>query len=145
MSKIEFLSAEGLRVDGRRPHELRKIVCRMGVFKQADGSAYIEMGNTKALATVYGPHEVRSRGKRQPLHDRAIINCEYSQATFSTGERKSRSKGDKRSQEFSLAIRQTFESAIMVQLYPRTQIDIYLQILQADGGTKCGVLSSFAL
>eukprot|EP00128_Syssomonas_multiformis_P001865 Colp12_sorted_trinity150504_noHs@29844 len=95
MSKIEFLSAEGLRVDGRRPHELRKIVCRMGVFKQADGSAYIEMGNTKALATVYGPHEVRSRGKRQPLHDRAIINCEYSQATFSTGERKSRSKGDK--------------------------------------------------
>ncbi|KAB0396461.1 hypothetical protein E2I00_012105, partial [Balaenoptera physalus] len=30
---------------------------RMGVFAQADGSAYIEQGNTKALAVVYGPHE----------------------------------------------------------------------------------------
>ena len=59
MAGIELLSDQGFRVDGRRPHELRKIQCRMGVFRQADGSAYIEQGNTKALATVYGPHEVR--------------------------------------------------------------------------------------
>ena len=57
---MELLSDQGFRVDGRRPHELRKIQCRMGVFRQADGSAYIEQGNTKALATVYGPHEVCS-------------------------------------------------------------------------------------
>lgn len=56
--KIEFLSPEGLRIDGRRALELRKMVCRLGVFDQADGSAYVEMGNTKVLATVYGPHEV---------------------------------------------------------------------------------------
>ena len=31
----------------------------MGVFTQADGSAYIEQGNTKVLAAVYGPHEVK--------------------------------------------------------------------------------------
>ena len=58
MAGIELLSDQGFRTDGRRPHELRKIQCRMGVFRQADGSAYIEQGNTKALATVYGPHEV---------------------------------------------------------------------------------------
>lgn len=58
MSGLELLSDQGFRLDGRRPHELRKIQCKMGVFKQADGSAYIEQGNTKALATVYGPHEV---------------------------------------------------------------------------------------
>ncbi len=58
MGSIELLSDQGFRTDGRRPHELRKIQCRMGVFRQADGSAYIEQGNTKALATVYGPHEV---------------------------------------------------------------------------------------
>jgi ribonuclease PH len=28
------------------------------VFSQADGSAYIEQGNTKCLAAVYGPREV---------------------------------------------------------------------------------------
>jgi exosome complex component RRP41 len=33
----------------------------MGVFAQADGSAYIEQGNTKALAVVYGPHEASGR------------------------------------------------------------------------------------
>lgn len=48
----------GLRVDGRRPPELRKLQCQLGVFKQADGSALLEQGNTKVLATVYGPHEV---------------------------------------------------------------------------------------
>ena len=28
------------------------------MFSQADGSAYVEQGNTKVLAAVYGPHEV---------------------------------------------------------------------------------------
>jgi len=35
------------------------------------------------------------RLKSKILHDRAIINCEFSTATFSTGERKKKSKGDK--------------------------------------------------
>ena len=98
----------------------------MGVFKQADGSAYIEMGNTKALATVYGPHEVTSKSKI--LHDRVLLNCQFSMATFSTGERKKRPKGDRRSTETSLLIRRTFEAAILAQLYPRSQIDIYVQV-----------------
>lgn len=48
----------GLRLDGRRPHELRRIECSLGLLTQADGSAYLEQGNTKVLATVYGPHDV---------------------------------------------------------------------------------------
>ena len=47
-----------LRIDGRRPVELRKINLRLGVFRQADGSAYVEQGKTKALVAVYGPHQV---------------------------------------------------------------------------------------
>ena len=58
MAGMELLSDEGFRIDGRRPNELRRIQCRMGVFAQADGSAYIEHGNTKVLAAVYGPHDV---------------------------------------------------------------------------------------
>jgi len=30
----------------------------MGVSKQADGSSFFELGNTKVLASVYGPHNV---------------------------------------------------------------------------------------
>ena len=38
-----------VRLDGRKAGELRRIQTRMGVFKQADGSAYLEQGNTKVL------------------------------------------------------------------------------------------------
>jgi len=61
MAGLILISEDGFRFDGRRPNELRQIHCKMGVYKQADGSAYIEQGNTKVLATVYGPHEVYSR------------------------------------------------------------------------------------
>lgn len=58
MAGLELLSDQGYRMDGRKATELRKVQARMGVFAQADGSAYIEQGNTRALAVVYGPHEV---------------------------------------------------------------------------------------
>ena len=41
-SNFELLSDQGLRSDGRRHGELRRIRCRLGVFGQADGSAYLE-------------------------------------------------------------------------------------------------------
>lgn len=136
MAGIEYLSPEGLRVDGRRPPELRKLKCQLGVFEQADGSASIEFGNTKVLATVYGPHDVNLRS--QAVHDRATINCQFSMAPFSTSERHKRSKGDRRSEEISLALRQTFEAALLTELFPQSKIDIYVQLLQSDGG-NCSV------
>lgn len=69
------------------------------------------------------------RGSRsRTLHDRAVINCQYSMATFSTAERKRRPHGDRKSTEMSLHLKQTFEAAVMTQLYPRSQIDIYVKV-----------------
>lgn len=68
MSGHQYLSEEGFRVDGRRASEMRKVDCSLGVFTQADGSAYVKQGNTVVLAAVYGPHEVRGgRVKVQQL------------------------------------------------------------------------------
>lgn len=80
MAGLELLSDQGYRVDGRRAGELRKIQARMGVFAQADGSAYIEQGNTKALAVVYGPHEASGRptgagGRRTPPFTQHIFRA----------------------------------------------------------------------
>lgn len=50
-------------------------------------------------------------------------------------KRNKRSKSDKRVLEIASALKQTFEPIIMTELYVRSQIDIYLQILQFDGGT----------
>ncbi|XP_029442004.1 exosome complex component RRP41 [Rhinatrema bivittatum] len=144
MAGLELLSDQGFRMDGRKAVELRKIQARMGIFAQADGSAYIEQGNTKALAVVYGPHEIRG-SRSKALHDRAVVNCQYSMATFSTGERKRRPHGDRKSSEMTLHLKQTFEAAILTQLYPRSQIDIYVQILQADGGNYCACVNAATL
>ncbi|CAG8489209.1 8725_t:CDS:2, partial [Scutellospora calospora] len=120
--------------DGRRATELRKIKCKPSVLSQADGSAYIEQGNTKCLAAVYGPRETRQ--KAQVIHNKANINVEISLAPFSMPqERKKRSKSDRRLLEIASAVKQTFEPIIMTSLFARSQIDIYLQILQFDGGT----------
>ena len=56
--RMEVISPEGLRNDGRTPTCLREIKCRLGLYDRPNGSAYIEMGNTKVLAAVYGPREV---------------------------------------------------------------------------------------
>eukprot|EP01120_Amphizonella_sp_Union-15-10_P013193 TRINITY_DN6094_c0_g1_i1.p1 TRINITY_DN6094_c0_g1~~TRINITY_DN6094_c0_g1_i1.p1 ORF type:complete len:250 (+),score=45.57 TRINITY_DN6094_c0_g1_i1:142-891(+) len=141
----ELLSPEGLRIDGRRPNELRTIRCKMGVLEKMDGSAYFEQGNTKALASVYGPREVTYKSKA--LHDRVLINCTYGMAPFSTGERKVQRTGkqDRRETEVSLVLKQTFESAILTSLSPNSQIDINIQILQADGGTRCAAINATTL
>ncbi len=59
MAKLELISPEGLRLDGRRAGELRRIHCKMGVFTKADGSAFFQQGNTQVVVAIYGPREVR--------------------------------------------------------------------------------------
>ncbi|GLJ07444.1 hypothetical protein SUGI_0067340 [Cryptomeria japonica] len=140
---MEYISPEGLRVDGRRPLEMRQLHAQVGVVDKADGSAIFEMGNTKVMAVVYGPREVQN--KSQQLHDQALVRCEYSMANFSTGDRVRRPKGDRRSTEISLVIRQTMEAAILTRLMPRSQIDIFVQVLQADGGTRSACINAATL
>ncbi|KAH0459790.1 hypothetical protein IEQ34_010453 [Dendrobium chrysotoxum] len=98
----------GFRLDGRRPNEMRQIRGEIGVVAKADGSALFEMGNTKVIAAVYGPREVQNKG--QQMDSQALVRCEYSMANFSTGDRARKSKGDRRSTEISLVIRQTMEA-----------------------------------
>ncbi|KAJ3426322.1 exosome complex component rrp41 [Anaeramoeba flamelloides] len=129
---MEYVNQEGLRIDGRRVNELRKIQCKLGVLKRADGSALFEQGFTRVLVAVYGPREITQRRKK--LHDKAIINVEYSVATFSMTRRKKTSKRNKISQEIANSIRKSFETVIQLELFPSSQIDIFIQVLQADGG-----------
>ncbi|KAK2650130.1 hypothetical protein Ddye_017619 [Dipteronia dyeriana] len=141
---MEFVSPEGLRLDGRRPTEMRQLRAEIGVVSKADGSAMFEMGNTKVIAAVYGPREVQNKGQ-QINNDRALVRCEYSMANFSTGDRVRKPKGDRRSIEISLVIRQTMEACIMTHLMPRSQIDIFVQVLQADGGTRSACINAATL
>lgn len=145
MDKADFISLAGLRPDGRRGREIRRVRCRFGVFKGADGSAYLEMGQTKVIAMVKGPREVTRRQDRK--YDMAIVNVEYNVAPFSGSERKKRRPTERKNMEIVLAIKEIFEGAIMLQLYPSSQIDIYLHVIQSDGGVLpvCVNTASLAL
>ncbi|KIL67475.1 hypothetical protein M378DRAFT_159291 [Amanita muscaria Koide BX008] len=131
-SRVEVLNDHGYRSDGRRQFELRDIGIDLSQQNFADGSAIISHGLTQVLVSVLGPREAKSRS--QTIHDRANINVELNVAAFSTGERRRRSKNDKRILEMAAAIRSTFEPVIQTNLFPRSQIDIYVQVLQQDGG-----------
>lgn len=67
-------------------------------------------------------------------HDAAIVNCQFSMAVFSTGDRKKRPRGDRKSTEMSAHLRQALISVIKTELYPQSQIDVYVEVLHADGG-----------
>ncbi len=139
-----LLSPEGLRIDGRKLDELRPLSIRAGALHQADGSAYVEWGANKVLAAVYGPREVHPRHLQQ--NHKAVIQCRYNMAAFSVDERK-RPGLDRRSQEISKVIGEAFESVVFVEEYPRTSIDVYIEVLQANAGTRCAgiVAASVAL
>ena len=59
---MEFVSPEGLRLDGRRPLELRALKAEIGVLHDADGSAIFEMGNTKVGAFCLSEHAMPASG-----------------------------------------------------------------------------------
>lgn len=86
-----------LRIDGRRWNELRRIHAQISTQASADGSSYLEMGNTKVLCTVAGPAEIRrgGGGGGGGQDEKAGINVEISIAGFSGVERKRRGRGDK--------------------------------------------------
>lgn len=74
-----------------------------------------------------------------------MINCQYSMATFSTGERKNRPRGDRKSQEMTIHIRQALSATIKTELYPKSQIDVFIEVLQADGGNLCAAINAATL
>jgi ribonuclease PH len=86
MSGGDLLTDSLCRADGRLPGDIRPLSVRLGVYAHADGSAIVQMGGTRVLCAVYGPHECRHRSRQ--LNDRAYINCQYSMAAFSTQMRK---------------------------------------------------------
>ncbi len=136
---MTLVNADGIRIDGRRCDEKRPIKIEAGVLKNADGSCYLEIGKNKVLAAVYGPRECRPRHLQDPT--KAIIQCKYNMETFSVSDRK-RPGTDRRSVEISKLIAEALSNVVQTELFPRASIDVYIEILQANAGTRCAGLTA---
>ncbi|MCK5625920.1 exosome complex exonuclease Rrp41 [Candidatus Bathyarchaeota archaeon] len=138
----KLLKKNGLRLDDRKLDELRSIKIEIGVIEKASGSAYIEWGKNKIMAAIYGPREVHPR--RLSLTNKALVRCRYHMTPFSTEDRK-RPAPSRREVELSKVIATAVEPIIFTELYPRTGIDIFIEVLESDGGTRCAALTVTSL
>jgi exosome complex component RRP41 len=84
-----------LRLDGRRWNELRRLTAQISTQAAADGSSYLEMGNTKVICTVNGPAEAKRTGTGSGGSGDATVVVEIGIAGFSGVDRKRRGRNDK--------------------------------------------------
>ncbi|HLN89724.1 MAG TPA: exosome complex exonuclease Rrp41 [Candidatus Binatia bacterium] len=138
----KLIDKKGIRLDGRKADELRPLKLQVGVLSNADGSAYIEHGKNKILAAAFGPREMHPKHLSQT--DKMVLRCRYHMAPFSVQERKSPAPS-RREVELSKVIKEALEPALFLELYPRTGVDVFVEILQADGGTRCAAITAAAL
>jgi exosome complex component RRP41 len=121
------------RADGRHAAELRPIEVKAGIIPNANGSAMVKMGKTIAVAAVYGPRYLHPKFKQ--LYERAVLNTTYIMVPFSTNERV-RPGPSRRSQEISKVTREALEGVVCLEEYPKSVIDVYINIIQANAGTR---------
>ena len=70
MQNADILALAGLRLDGRRPSDIRSLKHNLSLVPTADGSAYLEQGFNKVLVMVHGPQEPKKR-----LNDQNADKC----------------------------------------------------------------------
>ncbi|TVY81639.1 Exosome complex component ski6, partial [Lachnellula suecica] len=131
-----------LRLDGRRWNELRRLNAEISTQAAADGSSYLEMGNTKVICTVTGPTE---GGNRPGGSDKAGVTVEISIAGFSGVDRKKRGRNDKRVSEMQTTISNAFSQSLFTHLYPHSTIALSLHILSQDGSLLAACLNASTL
>ncbi len=130
------------RVDGRKTDEIRPMKIETGVIPNADGSAYIEMGRNKIIAGVYGPREMHPKRLSKP--NMGVLRVRYHMAPFSVDPRRSPAPS-RRDTEIGMVMTDALEPALFLERYPRSVIDVYVEIIQADGGTRCASVNAAAV
>ncbi|KAI9773757.1 MAG: Exosome non-catalytic core component [Candelina submexicana] len=134
-----------LRLDGRRWNELRRMHAQISTQAAADGSSYLEMGNTKVICTVAGPVEGRKAAGGGASGGEAQVQVEIGIAGFSGVDRKRRGRGDKRTSEMQTTISNAFSSTLFTHIYPHSLISINLHVLSQDGSLLAACLNATTL
>ena len=142
--KIANYKKDKKRLDGRKMDQLRPLSIKVGVIPNAAGSAYLEWGQNKIYAAIYGPREALPKHSANPL--KAVVKLEYRMATFSVPDRK-RPGPNRRDQEISKVLGEALTKSIFVEQFPNTEIGVYLEVIDANAGSRvaCLVAASCAL
>ncbi|PKS08349.1 hypothetical protein jhhlp_005293 [Lomentospora prolificans] len=133
-----------LRVDGRRWNELRRLNGQIRTQHASDGSSYLEMGHTKVMCVVTGPHEApRKGGASQSGNAQVVVNIVV--AGFSSVDRRKRGRNDKRTQELETTIANALTASLHTHLFPHSTISISLHVLSQDGSLLAALINASTL
>jgi ribonuclease PH len=124
-----------IRSDGRRPNELRPVTIVPGYLPHAEGSALIDMGDTRVLCAV----TVEDRLPRFALGTGSgWITAEYGMLPRSTLTRTSRETSGRsgRTAEIQRLIGRSLRSVTQMDLLGERTFVVDCDVLKADGGTR---------
>jgi exosome complex component RRP41 len=130
------------RADGRKNDEMRPIKMDVGIIPRADGSAYVEWGQNKVYVGIYGPGECLPKHTSNPY--RAVLKYIYRMATFSVPDRKNPRPG-RREIEISKVSAEALEKAAFLERFPNTQIELGVEIIDSNAGTRVAALTAASL
>ena len=127
----------GERSDGRPADELRKVIITPRFVKHAEGSALIEVGDTRVICTASVeervPHFLKGKGT-------GWITAEYGMLPRATTTRSHREaaqgKVSGRTQEIQRLIGRSLRAVVDAKVLGERTIWIDCDVIQADGGTR---------
>lgn len=126
-----------MRIDGRQPDELRPVKIITPYSKHAEGSVWIEVGDTKVLCTATLEERVPPFMKGQ---GKGWITAEYAmlpRATQTRNQRESvKGKLSGRTMEIQRLIGRALRSVVDLEKLGERTITLDCDVIQADGGTR---------
>ena len=122
------------RIDGRKNNQIRNVILQRRFQMHPDGSAIIEIGNTKVVcaATVEDkvPPFLKGTGT-------GWVTAEYSMLPGSTSPRSVRDRGKNgRNMEIQRLIGRALRAVTDMSLIGERTITVDCDVIQADGGTR---------
>ncbi|XP_078042633.1 exosome complex component MTR3 [Augochlora pura] len=129
------------RKDKRTDNELRKIFLKTGIISQAKGSAYIEMGNTKVVCSVFDPREVPNKSGYCVQGE---IYCEFKFASFSCEKRRMHQQSADE-KHYSLIMQKALEPAVCLNEFPNFQVDVYAMVLDNAGSSLAAAIMAASI
>ncbi len=131
------------RFDGRGFDELRPIEAKVGVVKNASGSAMFKIGKTVAIAAVYGPRELHPKFLQNP--QTGILRVDYNMLPFSGHGERVRPGGSRRSKELSRVIENALLPVLDLKEWPNAVVDVFIDFPQTDAGTRCAAICAASM
>ncbi len=130
------------RHDGRKNNEVREIDAKVGIIKNAKGSAMFRTGGTTAYAAVYGP---KQENRYVQDIDKGVLQAKYSMMPFSGIGDRIRPAPSRREKEISMVTTKALSSVVRLEKFPNSVINVHIAMTQTDAGSRTAGINAGSL